>query len=142
MNQAAICSAQNAFGITHPVMLRLMINMGHTLYSADRSAEAEKLHRHVLAVRERTCGVEHEDTLKSVYALGNALCSQDKLVGAEEMLRRALEGRVKMFGATHRDTRFVGIKPMGVLRKMGREDESDEVLVRYFPGKEDDDVLI
>jgi len=67
-----------------------MNNLALALSSQGKYAEAEKMHRETLALREKVSGKEHPDTLTSMNDLAQALSDQGNYVEAEKMHRETL----------------------------------------------------
>src|SRR5580704_3751845 len=64
-----------------------MEGLANVLAAEGRDAEAEKLERQVLEIRERILGPEHTDTLVSKYNLANILVGERHFPEAEKLIR-------------------------------------------------------
>ena len=71
--------------------------------AAGRQAEAERLWRRVLEMREQSLGAAHPAVAATLNKLGNSVRIQGRFVEAEAPLKRALAIREQALGADHAD---------------------------------------
>lgn len=79
----------------------IMSNMAVVLSDQEKYAEAEKMHRETLALREKVLGKEHPDTLTSVYGLAYTLYQQEQYKEALSLNHMAWIGYQENLGAAH-----------------------------------------
>ncbi|KAK8024402.1 hypothetical protein PG993_012468 [Apiospora rasikravindrae] len=89
-------------------------------------AEAEKMHRQTLGLRETVLGREHPDTLASMNNLAESLRQQGKYPEAEKMHRQTLGLMETVLGREHPDTLMSMNNLAKVLRNIGRHSEVNE----------------
>jgi len=77
-------------GAEHPSTLTTASNLASSLLSQEKHAEAEAMHRELLAVLKRVLGSEHPNTLATASNLASSLWSQGKHAEAEAMQREVL----------------------------------------------------
>jgi tetratricopeptide (TPR) repeat protein len=93
-----------ALGTTSPQAIECNVWRGHALWSTAHNADAEKIYRYVLRLRQKTLGPNHRDTLKSMDDIGQVLRFQDRYEEAEKMHLQALDIRLRTLGPAHIDT--------------------------------------
>jgi tetratricopeptide (TPR) repeat protein len=102
------CIAAGAFevalGATSPQSIQCNIQRGEALWTTGHHADAEKIYRHVLRLRQESLGPNHRDTLESMDHVGNVLRYQNRYEEAEEIYLRALDIRLRTLGPAHIDT--------------------------------------
>ena len=79
-------------------------NLAQAYARAGRLDDAERLHREILAVRERTLGPRDERTLSTYNNLGMTLMKRDRLDEAQSFLGRAASLRREVLGPDHPKT--------------------------------------
>jgi tetratricopeptide (TPR) repeat protein/transcriptional regulator with XRE-family HTH domain len=89
----------------HQLVFREAANLLHCtgdyLRRRSRFAEAEKLLRQALAMREQIFGVDHLTTTEAVNALGVTITEMGHFEEAEQLLSRALAMRERQLGEAH-----------------------------------------
>jgi hypothetical protein len=66
-------------------------------------AEAERLQRDILAIRQRELGPEHTDFLLSKYNLSTVLRRSGQRAAAERLLRETLDEQTRFLGTENAD---------------------------------------
>ncbi|NUP19060.1 MAG: tetratricopeptide repeat protein [Streptomyces sp.] len=113
-------------GAEHPVALDTRFVLGQALHRMGRYAEAEALHRQVLAARERVLGPDHPDTLRSCLGLRYPLEQLDgRREEAEQLNRRAIEGQRRVLGEDSAETLYSRACLLEVLPQIGKAEEFD-----------------
>jgi tetratricopeptide (TPR) repeat protein len=102
-----------------------MHNLARAVKSQGLYADAEKLDRKVLEIRQRTLGEEHPHTLASMHNLITDLTSQDRYEEAEILIRTVLEIRQRVLGNEHPDTLASKSLLTSVMQYQGRYSEAE-----------------
>ena len=82
-------------------------------------ANAERLYRRSLAIREKAQGPDHRQTATSLSNLAVLLQARGDLAGAEPLYRRALAIREKALGPNHPDTAATRSELAGLVEARG-----------------------
>lgn len=99
---AALAMAQSWSDL--PREARAANHLGINLHAQGVSNEAQKLHEHALAIRERVMGTNHPDTANSLNSLASLLYAQGMFADAQPLLERALAICEQVRGASHPET--------------------------------------
>ncbi len=78
-------------------------NLGVTLRTQGRYADAEPLYKRSLAIREKALGPDHPDVASSLNNLGSLYENQGRYADAEPLYKRSLAIREKALGPNHPD---------------------------------------
>jgi eukaryotic-like serine/threonine-protein kinase len=97
------------------------------LTAEGRYAEAEKLERQVLEIRQRTLGPEHTDTLVSKYNLVTMLFGEGHFPEAEKLIRETLEAQIRVLGPENGDTLASKAELAAILDKEGRYQDAEKM---------------
>ena len=106
----ALAGCRAALGNEHPSTIFAMKHLADLLFRRGqgliffypgRLAEAEFLHREVIALERKLYGDSHPETLDSVSNLALMLCGLRKFAQAEALLREALNGNRRVLGDEH-----------------------------------------
>jgi serine/threonine-protein kinase len=95
--------ARGELGDQHPRVASITHDLATTAYRQGKYAEAEKLLREALAVRELTRGADSTDVANSAEALGVTLLAEDRLAEAKPLLERAITIYEARLGPTNND---------------------------------------
>ncbi|KAI9777221.1 MAG: hypothetical protein M1816_004828 [Peltula sp. TS41687] len=119
---------KKALGKEHAGTLTSMNNLAKALSNQGEYAEAEKMHRETLELKEKVLGKEHPDTLTSTNNMAVALSNQEKHLEAKKMYRETLKhytnkGEYAEAAKMHRETpalreKVLGKEHPGALRSM------------------------
>jgi serine/threonine protein kinase/Tfp pilus assembly protein PilF len=105
-------------------------NLGVTLYSQDRFAEAETELLRALEVRERYLPADHPHLARSYSALGAIYDAQGQTQRAADLFERALEHRERTLGPRHAHVALSLTNLAQAYRALGRWDEAEAALIR------------
>ena len=83
--------ARGELGDQHPRVASITHDLATTVYRQGKYAEAEKLLREALAVRELTRGADSTDVANSAEALGVTMLAEDRLAEGRPLLERAIK---------------------------------------------------
>ncbi|KAL4422739.1 hypothetical protein ABPG75_008936 [Micractinium tetrahymenae] len=122
------CADRAAFGENDPRTQLSKHNLAEALTDSD-PAEAERLHRELLAFRERAFGPENTRTAITLNSLGSLCRKRGALEEAEALLRRALAVREAAPGEAF-DAAVTRDELACVLQAAGRKDEARAVRLR------------
>jgi serine/threonine protein kinase len=86
------------------VWARVQFAIAYILYDQGKWADAERLLREVVAVREKALGPEQPETLRARYRLAVVLWDQGKNAEAESEDRAVIKLQEKVLGPEHPDT--------------------------------------
>jgi tetratricopeptide (TPR) repeat protein len=95
--------ARGELGDQHPRVASITHDLATTAYRQGKYAEAEKLLREALAVRELTRGPDSTEVANSAEALGVTLLAEDRLADARPLLERAIKIYEARLGPTNAD---------------------------------------
>lgn len=95
---------ERALGLEHPETLMVKNNWAGALFALGKNAEAEALHRQLLALRIKVLGIEHADTLMSRNNLAAVVGMLGKHAEAEQEHRSVLAVRQRTLGDDHLQT--------------------------------------
>jgi tetratricopeptide (TPR) repeat protein len=99
-----------------------------SLYQAQgRYEQAEPLFKQALTIRERALGANHPDTALSVWWSAFLYDQQQEYEKAEPLYKHALSVYKRTLGEMHPDTQELRRQYVSLLRKLGRDEESDEI---------------
>jgi tetratricopeptide (TPR) repeat protein len=139
--QEGVTTASGEMGEDNIEVQNLTLDLGVTLCSSGRSAEAETILRRVLAVRRRTLGEDDDRTLLAKLALAHALSShgrydpvekhpavsmQAQFDEAEKLLREAVETRRRTLGPADRQTLWTLNQLAWLLYERGNLNEAEQ----------------
>jgi tetratricopeptide (TPR) repeat protein len=114
-------------GLDETTRLRLLDRVGRCQASLGQYSTAERTHRQVLLLREKSMGKEDIQTLTSMNELGRALDNQGRYLEAEATYRQTLAGSEKILGAEHPFT-LTSISNLAlVLSMQGKYAEAEEI---------------
>jgi tetratricopeptide (TPR) repeat protein len=113
-------------GPEHPNTIRALEGLANILSGEGHYADAEKMHREILAVRQRTLGPEHTDTLLSKYNVADVLIKERRYGEAEKMLRETQEAQARTLGAENPDTLASQATLARTLMLEGRYEEAEK----------------
>lgn len=114
-------------GDRHVETLRSMANLGLIIDRLGQGEEAEALLRESYQGRMETLGPDHPDTIASTNHLGVLHASRLEFETAEPYYRRAYESSVRINGPEAPTTLIAMSNLAGVLARLGRFDESNEL---------------
>jgi len=118
-----------------PAAQVVLNNLAVSLQASGRGAEAEEIHRKLLALRQRTLGPENVETLQSVNNLSHTLLELGRAKEAEPYARQAFEGRRRVLGAEHPDTLTSESNLARSMGELGQHDEEERYLREALTGR-------
>jgi len=90
-------------------------------------AEAEKLDREILEIRQRTLGPDHTDTLLSKFNIGDILYQEGNLPEAEKFIREVFDAQNRVLGPENPDTLASKAELARILIREGKYQEAEEM---------------
>ena len=112
------------FGPQDPRLATTLNNLAELYRAQGKYAEAEPLHKHSLAIREKALGPEHPEVATSLHNLALLYRAQGKYAEAEPLYNRSLAILEKALGAEHPDVAKSLANYAALLRKTGRTNEA------------------
>jgi len=125
----ALALREKTLGPRDPATAILINNLADVVQAQCKYAEAEQLHRRVLAVFEKTWG-DHPRTAASLNNLGANLHAQGRHAAAEPVLRRALAMKERTLGPNSPSVAHTLGNLAQVAAALGRQAEADRLAAR------------
>jgi tetratricopeptide (TPR) repeat protein len=91
-------STKKLLGSENPDLATLLNNLADLYGKQARYADAERLHKRALAIREKTFGSEHPDVAQSLNNLAFAYANQGRYADGEPLYKRSLAIYEKLLG--------------------------------------------
>ena len=135
MREAMLPAARKVLGPDHPTILLFTANLANANEAGGRWADAEPLHRLVLARRRETAKSDRPSLANALVTLGQNLLRQPNWSEAEPILRECLAIREKKFPDDW--SRFDALSLLGAAM-LGQERfaEAEPTLVQGYDGPE------
>ena len=106
---------------------RLLHNIGECFRITGKYAEAEKINRQALQLKEKVLGAKHPSTLVTMNNLAYVLGNQGLYAEAEQMHRQTLQLSEKVLGTEHPDTLRSIYNLASVLNNQGKYAEAEQM---------------
>ncbi len=119
-------------GDDHPDTLGSAVAVADLLAARGRYAEAETLHRGILATRRRTLGADHPDVVRSLHHLANVHFQQGRFEEAAELHRRVVGAFEAALGPDDPETLFAVANLASDYWALGRLDEAEPLSRRVL----------
>jgi serine/threonine protein kinase/tetratricopeptide (TPR) repeat protein len=124
-----IASQRRTLGEDHKETLSSLHGVAFVLQSRGILDEAESIYQEILFVRRRELGNEHRDTLALINNLGYLMMHRRQYEKALTYFREAVETKRRVAGECEKDTLISVLGLASSLRKIGRLEESLDLLV-------------
>jgi eukaryotic-like serine/threonine-protein kinase len=101
LNRRALAMYKQLYGDRHPLVAKILINLGASQLDRGNYVEAERLDRQALDITRAFYGNDHYETAAELTMLGRALVYEEKFDDAAAILRQALAIRERVYGPMH-----------------------------------------